>query len=198
MANSHNSLCSPLFSLYSWNDEYFSLPQYNWQIRVPTLSSIESSLDAENYDRVLKEHLTHHYFGQQAKAQSLSLNQPFLLYNQYRNRYLIKEDIWRIDSNDKEMFFTREELQEPLVMHLEEGVKGLTKNSQHINTKTDYSLFTYFNHAKYSVEIDKELYKEMFIICRSTVNSYKIKRKYSQKCTNITVDEFHILNISAC
>ena len=198
MANSHNSLCSPLFSLYSWMDEYFSDPLYNWQIRVPTLSSIESSLDAENYDRVLKEHLTHHSFGKQAKAQSLSLNQPFLLYNQNMNRYLIKENIWRIDSNDKEMFFTREELQEPLVVHLEEGVKGLTKNSQHINTKTDYSLFTYINHAKYSVEKDKKLSKEMRIMWRSTVNPNKIKRKYSQKCTNITVDEFHILNINAC
>ena len=173
MANSHNSLCSPLFSLYRWYDEYFSHPQYNWQIRVPTLSSIESSLDAENYDRVLKEHLTHHSFGQQAKAQSLSLNQPFLLYNQYRNKYLRKEDIRRIDSNNKEMFFTREELQEPLVVHLEEGVKGLTKNNQHINTKTDYSLFTYLNHAKYYLEIDDESY----IIWRSTVSSNRIKCK---------------------
>ena len=168
-----NSLCSPLFSLYSWRDEYFSLPQYNWQIRVPTLSSIESSLNAKNYDRVLKEHLTHHSFGQQAKAQSLSLNQPFLLYNQKRNRYLRTEDIWNIDSNDKEMFFTIEELQEPLVVHLEEGVKGLTKNNQHINTKTDYSLFTYLNYAKYYLEIGDG----SSIIWRSTVSSNRIKCK---------------------
>ena len=143
---------------------------------MPTLSSIESSINVENYDRVLKEHLTHHSFGQQAKAQSLSLNQPFLLYNQRENIYLRKEDIRRIDSNDSNMFFTREELQEPLVVHLEEGGKGLGKSRQHINAKADYSFFTYLNHAKYYLDRGGDEYNSS-IILRSTVSSNRIKRK---------------------
>ena len=185
MSDSHNSLCSPLFLLYRrWFGDYFSGSCCNWRIRVPTLSSIESSLGAENYDRVLKEHLTHHSLGQQAKAQRLSLNQPFLLYNQNENIYLKRKDIMKIDSNDRDMFFTLEELKEPLVVHLEGGGNGLAKSNQHINAKADYSLFTYLNHAKYYLEIgDKKQFEKninefgVVIIWRSTVSSNRIKFK---------------------
>ena len=101
---------------------------------------------------MISEQQAEYSFGKHSLSDKFKPNLPFILYWTTASKPLIYNDIWEIDSIDRDKFLKfkmseHKTVNDPVVLYF--GEKTELKISKPVDTHTEYTLFTYLNNVRY-------------------------------------------------